>query len=207
MKNSRFFYLCLKRSLDICGSVFALVAFFPILLIIAIAVRLNLGSPILFSQERPGLNAIPFTMIKFRTMRDEKSSSGVALEDSERLTKFGKILRSTSLDELPELWNILKGEMSIVGPRPLLMQYLPLYSPIQALRHNVKPGITGWAQVNGRNTLSWEEKFDLDIWYLQNQSFLLDLKIIVITVGKVFARADISSDQHATMPPFEGTEK
>jgi lipopolysaccharide/colanic/teichoic acid biosynthesis glycosyltransferase len=204
MKNSDPFYPFLKRVLDLVVSITAIFVLSPLLLTIAFLVRFNLGKPILFSQERPGLRGTPFTMIKFRTMRHETNAEGILLDDSQRLTKFGKLLRSTSLDELPELWNILKGDMSLVGPRPLLMQYLPLYSPLQARRHEVKPGITGWAQINGRNMLSWKEKFDLDIWYVNNRNIYLDLKIISKTFWKVISRSDISSDQHATMPPFEG---
>ena len=155
-------------------------------------------------KRQPGLYAKPFEMIKFRTMTDERDSDGKLLPDSVRLTHFGKFLRSTSLDELPELWNVVKGEMSLVGPRPLLMQYLPLYSKEQARRHEVRPGITGWAQVNGRNAISWEEKFKLDVWYVDNQNFWLDIKILCLTIKKVFIRDGISSDSHATMEPFKG---
>lgn len=198
------YYSYVKRTFDICLSGTALLLFMPILLAVALAIRLKLGSPIFFRQQRPGLNAKPFYVIKFRTMLDAYDDDGAFLSDEERLTTFGKFLRSTSLDELPELWNVLKGEMSLVGPRPLLMQYLPLYSPAQARRHDVRPGITGWAQVNGRNALDWDEKFKLDIYYLDNQSLWLDFKILAMTVQSVFARSGISNEGHVTMPPFTG---
>ncbi|MCL6415810.1 sugar transferase [Aestuariirhabdus sp. Z084] len=165
-----------------------------------------LGSPALFRQVRPGADAKPFSMVKFRTMRDAVDSSGNPLPDRERLTRFGAFLRSTSLDELPELWNVLKGEMSLVGPRPLLVDYLPLYSSEQARRHEVKPGITGWAQVNGRNAISWEQKFELDVWYVDNRSLMLDIRILWMTVTKVLKRDDISSDQSVTAEKFTGSE-
>jgi lipopolysaccharide/colanic/teichoic acid biosynthesis glycosyltransferase len=180
-------------------------AFFPFILVVALLVRIKLGSPILFTQERPGINGKVFKMMKFRTMLDGKDKYGNLLPDEQRMTKFGAFLRSTSLDELPGLFNVLKGDMSLVGPRPLLVQYLPLYSKEQARRHNVRPGITGWAQVNGRNAISWEEKFKLDVWYVDNQSFLLDLKILFLTVKKVFVREGISADGHVTIAPFKGT--
>ncbi len=194
----------MKRLFDITIIILTLPIILPIFIVAAILVRLKLGSPILFRQIRPGLYAKPFEMIKFRTMTDERDSDGKLLPDSVRLTHFGKFLRSTSLDELPELWNVVKGEMSLVGPRPLLMQYLPLYSKEQARRHEVRPGITGWAQVNGRNAISWEEKFKLDVWYVDNQNFWLDIKILCLTIKKVFIRDGISSDSHATMEPFKG---
>lgn len=177
----------------------------PIILGVAILVRIKLGSPIFFMQERPGLQGKPFVMIKFRTMTDAVDRNGQLLTDSERLTSFGRWLRATSLDELPELFNILRGDMSLVGPRPLLMDYLPLYSTEQARRHEMRPGITGWAQVNGRNSLSWEEKFKLDVWYVDHHSFLIDLKIIWITIVKVLRREDISAAGEATMQAFTGS--
>jgi len=178
--------------------------FLPLLIIVSVLVLVVLGRPVFFSQVRPGQNTKPFKMVKFRTMLDARNSSGAMLSDSERLTKFGRFLRSTSLDELPELWNVLKGDMSLVGPRPLLMEYLPLYSSEQARRHEVRPGITGWAQVNGRNALSWEEKFKLDIWYVDNRSFWLDMEILFMTVKKVVVREGISAKGDATMPVFTG---
>ncbi|MDB9800433.1 sugar transferase [Alphaproteobacteria bacterium] len=173
-------------------------------LIVAWLVRFKLGSPILFGQIRPGKNAKPFEMVKFRTMTDERDSNGELLPDSVRLTKFGHFLRSSSLDELPELWNVLKGDMSLVGPRPLLMEYVPLYSPEQARRHAMRPGVSGWAQVNGRNAISWEEKFKLDVWYVDNRSFWLDIKVIYLTIKKVIFRDSISADGEATMSKFTG---
>ncbi len=178
------------------------------MVIIAWGIRTNLGSPVLFRQLRPGLLGKPFYLVKFRSMRDETSKlSGELLPDSERLTSFGQILRSLSLDELPEFWNVLKGEMSLVGPRPLLMEYLSLYSPEQARRHKVRPGITGWAQVNGRNAISWDEKFKLDVWYIDNQSFWLDIKILFLTVKKVLTRDGVSAKGEATMAKFTGSQK
>lgn len=182
-----------------------LVLLAPIILIIAIAVRLWIGSPVLFVQFRPGLHGEPFRMLKFRTMLDAYGSDGLPLPDDRRLTPFGRFLRSTSLDELPELWNVLKGDMSLVGPRPLLMDYLPLYSPEQARRHEVRPGLTGWAQVNGRNALAWEDKFRLDVWYVDNRSLSLDLKILLMTARKVVTRDGISAKGEATMTPFAGS--
>ena len=195
----------MKRLFDILASAVALILLAPVLLLIAALVRVRLGGPVLFRQRRPGLNASPFLLVKFRTMRDAVDSTGKPLNDGERLTPFGSFLRSTSLDELPELWNVLKGEMSLVGPRPLLMQYLPLYSPEQARRHLVRPGITGWAQVNGRNAISWEEKFLLDTWYVDNRNFLLDLRILLMTVRKLITREGINSDTAATYPTFTGS--
>lgn len=194
----------LKRALDVALSLMGLVVLSPVLLCTALAVAVKLGRPVLFRQRRPGLNGKPFYMLKFRTMTDGRDKKGDLLPDEVRLTAFGKLLRSTSLDELPELLNVLKGDMSLVGPRPLLMEYLSLYSPEQARRHQVRPGITGWAQVNGRNTLSWEDKFALDVWYVDNWSIKLDLRILAKTVGAVFKRQGISSGGHATMPPFDG---
>jgi sugar transferase EpsL len=194
----------LKRVFDICVSAIALSLLAPVFIGTAILVRIKLGSPILFTQIRPGLHSQPFKMMKFRTMTDERDEQGKLLPDSERLTTFGKFLRSSSLDELPELLNVLKGDMSLVGPRPLLMEYLPLYSVEQARRHHAKPGITGWAQINGRNAISWEQKFSLDVWYVDNQSLLLDIKILFLTVWKVFKREGISAAGEATMTKFTG---
>ncbi len=181
-----------------------LLAILPLLLVIVLLVRVKLGAPVLFKQHRPGLNGQPFYVSKFRTMTDAKNEAGELLPDDQRLSGFGKLLRKTSLDELPQLFNVLKGDLSFVGPRPLLMEYLPLYSPEQMRRHDVKPGITGWAQVNGRNAISWEERFALDVWYVENQSFILDLKIFWLTALKVFKRDGVSAEGHATMPKFTG---
>lgn len=194
-----------KRCFDILVSAAGVILLSPVLAILAVLVRFSLGSPVLFRQVRPGLHGRPFTMVKFRTMRDAIDAHGRALPDAERLTRFGSFLRSTSLDELPELWNVLKGDMSLVGPRPLLMEYLPLYSPEQARRHEVRPGITGWAQVNGRNALSWDEKFVMDVWYVDHQSFWLDMRILLMTVISVFRRDGISQPGHATMEVFRGS--
>lgn len=195
----------LKRILDIVGACVALVVLSPVLLLVAALMRAKLGKPILFRQKRPGLQGYPFIMLKFRTMLDAVDEHGSALPDEQRLTSFGRLLRSTSLDELPELWNVLRGDMSLVGPRPLLMEYLALYSPEQARRHAVRPGITGWAQINGRNALGWDEKFALDVWYVDNQSFWLDVKILWRTVRQVFLRKGISAEGQATMSPFRGS--
>ena len=197
----------LKRLLDIIIASIALILLSPLYAFVAYKVKKNLGSPVLFRQVRPGLYGKPFEMIKFRTMKDAVDEQGNPLPDSERLTPFGQMLRSTSLDEMPELWNVIKGDMSIVGPRPLLMEYLPLYSPEQAKRHDVRPGMTGHAQVNGRNAISWEEKFKLDTWYVENQSVWLDFKIMLKTVKKVLAKDDINAENDATMPKFNGNEK
>ena len=194
----------LKRAFDIAASASALIVLSPMLAITAHKVKKNLGSPVLFRQLRPGLDGKPFEMVKFRTMKDATDKDGNPLPDSERLTDFGKKLRATSLDELPELWNVLKGDMSLVGPRPLLMEYLPLYNAEQAKRHNVRPGVTGYAQINGRNSLSWEEKFKLDTWYVEHQSFLLDMKILLKTVTKVLIKDGISAEGEATMSKFTG---
>jgi lipopolysaccharide/colanic/teichoic acid biosynthesis glycosyltransferase len=193
-----------KRALDVAAAGAGLALLSPVLLGVSVAVRLSLGSPVLFRQTRPGLGGKPFEMLKFRTMRDAHDARGNPLPDAERLTPLGRFLRATSLDELPELVNVLRGEMSLVGPRPLLMEYLPLYTPEQARRHEVRPGITGWAQVNGRNALSWEEKFRLDVWYVDHRSFWLDLRILARTVAKVFAREGISQEGQATMERFRG---
>lgn len=194
----------MKRLFDIVASSLALIVLSPFMVVIALMVRWKLGGPVLFRQIRPGKDAKPFEMLKFRTMTDARDSEGRLLSDAERLTPFGRFLRSTSLDELPELWNVLKGDMSLVGPRPLLMEYLPLYSVEQARRHEVKPGLTGWVQVNGRNALSWEEKFALDIWYVDNRSFWLDMRIVALTFIRIVKRDGISHADSATMPPFRG---
>ena len=196
----------MKRLLDVLAAMLALVLLSIPLAVLAIQVRRNLGSPVFFRQMRPGLRGQPFQMVKFRTMTDARGPDDSLLADAQRLTSFGKFLRSSSLDELPELWNVLKGDMSLVGPRPLLMEYLPLYSLEQARRHEVRPGITGWAQVNGRNTLSWEEKFKLDVWYVDNQSFWLDIRILWMTVQKVLVREGVSAAGEATMPKFTGSK-
>jgi lipopolysaccharide/colanic/teichoic acid biosynthesis glycosyltransferase len=193
-----------KRGLDILGAGFGLLLLAPIIAVLAFMVRRKHGAPICFRQKRPGKGGKPFEMVKFRTMTDERGKDGELLPDAQRLTPFGQFLRSTSLDELPELWNVLKGEMSLVGPRPLLMEYLPLYSERQARRHDLKPGITGWAQINGRNALSWEEKFELDVWYVENRTLWLDIKILFLTVWQVVKRDGISHGEEATMPRFEG---
>lgn len=195
----------MKRLMDFITSFIGLIVLFPLIVILSLLVRINLGSPILFEHIRPGMNGRPFRMIKFRTMLEAVDDNGKSLPDSERITKFGSFLRATSLDELPELWNVLKGDMSLVGPRPLLMEYLDLYTPEQARRHEVRPGVTGWAQVNGRNAISWEEKFKLDVWYVDNCSMWLDIKILFITVGKVIKRDGIASEGHATTENFKGT--
>lgn len=200
---SKFF----KRLFDIVASASGLIILSPVFLILVYLIRKNLGSPVFFIQERPGKDGRPFKMIKFRSMRDAIDKDGNPLPDSERLTDFGKKLRAASLDELPELWNVLKGEMSLVGPRPLLMGYLPLYNEFQNRRHEMKPGITGWAQVNGRNALSWDEKFACDVWYIDHYSFWLDMKILFLTVKKVFIKEGISAEGEATMPPFTGNRK
>lgn len=184
-----------------------LVVLGPVMVIIGVLLKITNGPPILYKQSRPGLNGLPFTLYKFRTMTEDRDVLGNRLPDDQRLTRPGSFLRSTSLDELPELLNVLKGDMSLVGPRPLLMEYMPLYTPEQARRHEVKPGITGWAQVNGRNAISWEEKFKLDVWYVDHQSFRLDLKILWMTIVKVFKREGISQEGYATMPKFTGSAK
>ena len=196
----------LKRLLDIIIASIALILLSPLYAFVSYKVKKNLGSPVLFRQVRPGLHGKPFEMIKFRTMKDATDKAGNALPDSERLTEFGKKLRASSLDELPELWNVLKGDMSLVGPRPLLMEYLPLYNAQQAKRHNVRPGVTGYAQVNGRNSLSWEDKFKLDTWYVEHQSLWLDMKILLKTVKKVIIKDGISAEGEATMTKFTVTK-
>lgn len=197
----------MKRIFDISVSITCLLFLALPLLVLGILIRIKLGCPVFFTQVRPGLSGKLFRMVKFRSMTDERSQDGNLLPDAERLTSFGALLRSTSLDELPELWNVLKGEMSLVGPRPLLVEYLPLYSPEQARRHDVRPGITGWAQVNGRNAISWEEKFALDVWYVENQSLWLDIKILWLTVRKVLLRDGISASGEVTASKFTGAEK
>ena len=192
----------IKRLFDITAATTALIILSPVYAITAYKVKKNLGSPVLFRQTRPGLNGKPFEMIKFRTMKDAIDSAGNPLPDSERLTDFGKALRNSSLDELPELWNVVKGDMSLVGPRPLLMEYLPLYSKEQARRHNVRPGVTGYAQVNGRNAIGWDKKFELDTWYVDNQSLWLDIKILLKTVKKVVIKDDVNDESGHSMPKF-----
>jgi lipopolysaccharide/colanic/teichoic acid biosynthesis glycosyltransferase len=194
----------MKRVFDFVAVSLALLLLALPLLALAWLIRRKLGSPVLFWQVRPGLHGQPFTMVKFRTMTDARGQDGTLLPDAQRLTPFGRFLRASSLDELPELWNVLKGEMSLVGPRPLLMEYLPLYTPEQARRHEVRPGVTGWAQVNGRNAISWEDKFALDVWYVHNRSMWLDVRILWLTVRKVLVRDGISAPGDATMPKFEG---
>lgn len=196
----------LKRLFDIIASAVGLLFLSPVIAVLAFQVRRKLGSPVFFRQTRPGLNGEPFEMVKFRTMRDAYDENGKPLPDSERITPFGRFLRSTSLDELPELWNVLKGDMSLVGPRPLLMEYLPLYNTVQARRHEVRPGVTGWAQVNGRNALSWDEKFNLDVWYVDNRGFWLDVKILFLTVKKVIVKDGISGEGEVTMSKFTGNK-
>lgn len=194
----------MKRLIDILVSSFAVVLLSPVIASVALLVRWRLGSPVIFRQVRPGKEAKPFEMLKFRTMTDARRLDGALLSDAERLTPFGRFLRSTSLDELPELWNVLRGEMSLVGPRPLLMEYLPLYSTEQARRHEVPPGLTGWAQINGRNAISWPEKFALDVWYVENQSVWLDIKILFLTVVKVIRRDGVTSEQSVSVERFMG---
>ncbi|MDA3833053.1 MAG: sugar transferase [Spirochaetales bacterium] len=196
----------LKRLIDIVFAVFGLILLFPVFIVLVWQIRRKLGKPVLFRQTRPGIEGAPFEMIKFRTMLDADDKNGNPLPDDRRITPFGKFLRSTSLDELPELWNVLKGDMSLVGPRPLLMEYLPRYTPEQSRRHEMLPGITGWAQINGRNAISWEEKFILDVWYVDNHSLLLDIKILWMTFVKVFKREGINQEGEATMSKFTGSK-
>ena len=195
----------IKRLFDMCVSVAAIVLLSPLLLVTMLFTRIKLGGPVFFRQQRPGLGGRPFEMVKFRTMTDSRDSVGNLLSDGERLTAYGRFLRSTSIDELPELWNVLKGDMSLVGPRPLLMDYLPLYSAEQTRRHEVRPGVTGWAQINGRNAISWDEKFALDIWYVDNRSFFLDLKILLMTAKNVLIRRGVNAVGSSTMPRFTGS--
>lgn len=197
----------IKRLFDVLASAIAFAILLPIIVLVALLIRLKLGPPVLFRQTRPGRCGKPFQMVKFRTMLDATDKRGNSLPDDQRITPFGSFLRSTSLDELPELWNVFKGDMSLVGPRPLLMEYLPLYSEEQYRRHEVRPGVTGWAQVNGRNAISWEDKFKLDVWYVDNLSFWLDLKILFLTVKKVLVRDGISGDGEATMSKFTGNNE
>jgi sugar transferase EpsL len=201
-----FYVLYGKRCFDLLCACAFLILFSPVFVVLSLLIRFNLGSPVFFTQLRPGLNGFPFIVVKFRTMIEKRCARGDLLPDAIRLTRLGRVLRSSSLDELPELINVIKGEMSLVGPRPLLMEYLDRYTPEQARRHEVNPGITGWAQVNGRNALNWEERFKLDVWYVDNQSFLLDLKILWLTLIKVFRREGITAEGHATMPKFMGSK-
>jgi lipopolysaccharide/colanic/teichoic acid biosynthesis glycosyltransferase len=204
-RTARLAALAAKRALDLAVGGGALLVLAPVLAATAIAVRRSMGAPVLFRQERPGLGGAPFTVLKFRSMRDARDERGRLLPDAERLTPVGRFLRATSLDELPQLWNVVRGDLSLVGPRPLLMQYLPRYTVEQARRHDVKPGITGWAQVNGRNAISWEQKFALDVWYVDHWSFWLDLKILALTALKVVKRDGIAQQGHVTMPEFMGS--
>lgn len=196
----------IKRSIDVVGALVALIVLLPLIAGAALAVRLSMGGPIFFRQNRPGLHGKPFQMIKFRTMSENRDETGQLLSDAERLTAVGRVLRASSIDELPELWNVIKGEMSLVGPRPLLMKYLSIYTPEQARRHEIRPGLTGWAQINGRNAISWDEKFALDLWYVENRSTLLDMRILWITVLQVARRQGINSNEAVTMPEFTGQE-
>lgn len=200
-------YKYIKRFFDFVSALLALIVFSLLLAVVAVLVKVKLGSPVIFKQERPGLNNKVFTLYKFRTMTDERDENGELLPDEVRLTKFGQFLRNTSIDELPELINIIKGDMSVIGPRPLLVQYIPLYNKHQARRAEVKPGLSGWAQVNGRNSVTWEDKFDMDVYYADNYSLALDLKILFMTVKNVIKREGISSDTSATMEPFTGTSE
>lgn len=194
-----------KRTFDFLASCLGLLALSPLLLALAILIRFRLGSPVLFSQVRPGKEGKPFKMVKFRSMSDARDASGNLLPDADRLPPFGRFLRASSLDELPELWNVLKGDMSLVGPRPLATAYLPLYSKKQCRRHEVRPGITGWAQVNGRNAISWKQKFEYDVWYVDNRSFWLDIRILAMTIKKVLSRSDVMADGQGEVVSFDGT--
>lgn len=196
----------MKRTIDLVLALSALLILLPAMLLVAILTRIYLGKPVFFIHERPGLDSRPFKLVKFRTMKDAVDANGHSLPDAERLTRYGKFLRSTSLDELPGLWNVIKGEMSLVGPRPLMMEYVPLYTAEQNRRHSVRPGITGWAQVNGRNTMSWEEKFAADIWYIENRTLWLDIRILWLTLAKVLSREGIEAEGSATMPAFTGSK-
>lgn len=206
-KTNSYYQRFIKRTMDLFACLILLTLMWPILLIIYITVRYSIGSPVIYKQKRPGLNGKPFTIFKFRTMSNAKDEDGNLLPDELRLTKIGMLIRSLSLDELPEIFNVLKGELSLVGPRPLMMQYLEVYTPEQARRHEVMPGITGWAQVNGRNSLSWEQKFDLDVWYVDHQSFFLDIRILIMTVWKVLTREGISEEGYATASWFNGSNQ
>lgn len=199
--------LSIKRILDVFVAAVGLIVLSPFILVEAVLIRWKMGSPVLFRQERPGLHGKVFMMHKFRTMLNSRDANGNLLPEAQRLTRLGRILRATSLDELPELWNVLKGDMSIVGPRPLRVEYLDLYTPRQARRHEVRPGITGWAQINGRNAISWEDRFELDVWYVDNRSLWLDIKIIALTAWKVVRREGISAEGHVAMPKFTGSKK
>ena len=199
--------LMAKRLLDLAGALVGLVILAPLILVIALAIRATMGGPVFFRQIRPGREACPFTLLKFRTMNDSTDVRGELLPDAQRLTRFGTFLRRCSLDELPQLWNVLRGDMSLVGPRPLMMQYLERYTPEQARRHEVPPGITGWAQINGRNSVKWEDRFRLDLWYVEHRSFLLDLRILALTAWRVVKREGISQQGHSTMPEFMGTQQ
>ncbi|MDO7283906.1 sugar transferase [Shouchella clausii] len=199
--------LIIKRLIDIILALIILIVTSPIILITSILIKINMGSPVFFKQKRPGLNSEIFTIYKFKTMTEKRDEMGVLLPDEKRLTKLGRVLRKLSVDELPQLINVIRGDLSLVGPRPLLVEYLELYSPKQARRHNVKPGITGWAQVNGRNGISWEEKLDLDVWYVDNQSLWLDFKILALTIIKIFKTEDVNAKGHATTKKFEGSNK
>lgn len=196
----------MKRLMDIIGASLGLILLSPIIVILWVMIRRRLGAPVLFRQARSGKDGVPFEMVKFRSMKDALGPDGTPLSDAKRMTPFGAKLRSASLDELPELWNVLKGEMSLVGPRPLLMEYLPLYSPEQSRRHDLRPGVTGWAQINGRNAIGWPEKLKLDVWYVDNRSLWLDIKIIALTIKKVVKRSDISAAGEMTMPKFKGEQ-
>ena len=198
-------YAPVKRAMDILGGALGLLILSPLLLLVAVLIRLTMGKPVIFRQVRPGLYEKPFTIYKFRTMTEKRAPDGSQLPDKELLTKLGAFLRKSSIDELPELWNVLRGDMSLVGPRPLMMQYLPLYNDFQKRRHDVKPGITGWAQVNGRNAASWEQKFEYDVWYVDNQSFGVDVRVLLKTVVKVLRRDGINAPGEATMPAFDGS--
>ena len=202
-----FYQIGIKRCIDLVAAIILLIVLAPLLFALAIAIRMRLGSPVLFKQQRPGMNGVPFTLIKFRSMTNETDVLGKLLPDVERLPPFGRFLRNNSLDELPELINILRGEMSLVGPRPLLMQYLPLYNDYQARRHEVRPGLTGWAQINGRNAITWSDKFALDIWYVDNCGFLLDIRIMFLTVFKVLRQEGVRQAEHATIEYFKGNPK
>jgi lipopolysaccharide/colanic/teichoic acid biosynthesis glycosyltransferase len=195
----------MKRTFDVLAAAGMLIVLAPLILLLAVLTRLSIGSPVLFRQQRPGLRGRPFDIVKFRTMTNARGADGELLPDADRLPVFGRFLRSTSLDELPELWNVLKGDMSLVGPRPLLMSYLPLYSREEMRRHDVRPGLTGWAQVKGRNGLSWQRKFELDLWYVDHRTFPLDLRILLMTVWKIVRREGISQEGEATMAPFSGS--
>lgn len=210
MKPSHRVYDAVKRILDVVAAVVLLVILSPVFVVVALLVRINLGTPVIFRQERPGKDGTIFTLYKFRTMRQTDSGNGdvdAVMSDAQRLTHFGRVLRSTSIDELPELVNVLLGDMSLVGPRPLLVEYLPRYNAHQSRRHEVRPGITGWAQANGRNAVSWDKRFDMDVWYVDNRSFAVDLRVLFMTIAAVLGRKGVSADGHATMDPFRGSDQ